>query len=247
MRVFRFSVLVGATLASAAASAADLPVAMEPVAPAPIVSPALFSWSGPYLGANIGYGWGRDDRVGIGVPSAEARFGNIGTFEPSGWLGGVQGGYNLQLGMFVLGAEGDFQFTGIDDRLPSAVSTKAPTVTASASTDMEWYATMRARLGVIALDHVLLYGTGGVAVGKINYTVPVTAPLTETMKNSGTDWGYVIGAGVEYALTQNVSVKAEYQFLDIRLDRLNSATYVTVPTTQYHTLRFGVNYRFSGL
>ncbi|MGQ7792402.1 outer membrane protein [Faunimonas sp. B44] len=247
MKVAAGSALLVAALASSGVMAADLPI--QPIAPAvaPITSVPLFTWSGGYLGVSVGYGWGIDDRVGIGTPPVRALFGNIGTFSPNGWLGGLQAGYNLQLGQFVVGAEGDFQWTGIDDRLPTRVSSGAVAVTGFASTDLDWYATLRARAG-ITFDRFLVYGTAGVALAMVDYRTTVTVPApTEVMRNNDAKWGYVLGGGVEYAFNENLSMKGEYQYIDISIDPLRSATYVTVPTPGYHTVRVGLNYRFSGL
>ncbi|WP_161141354.1 outer membrane protein [Propylenella binzhouense] len=219
---------------------------MEPVAPAPVTSVALFSWTGAYVGANVGYGWGRDDTVGI--RSAAGSFGNIGKFDPQGWLAGVQAGYNYQMDNFVFGLEGDVQWTNIDDDKGLRVSTGGPAgaVTASGKTDLDWYATIRARAGV-AFDQFLLYGTGGLAFGDVNYRVNVTSAPAANISDSDTTWGWVLGAGVEYAFTQNLSAKAEYQYLDFGTDDISGGIYKTTPSSQYHTFRVGLNYRFSGL
>ena len=248
MKSTALSLLVVGGLVSTSAMAADLPIAMEPMAPAPIESVALFTWSGFYVGANVGYGWGRDDVVGVGTRPQPGAYGNIGTFDPKGWLGGVQAGFNWQMDQFVVGIEGDVQWTGVDDRIGSRNTTGGPAgfATASATTDIDWYGTLRARAGV-AMDRILLYGTGGLAFGNVDYRVNVTAPAAQTIRSSDTEWGYALGAGVEFAFNENLSAKAEYMFVDLGVDEtLRSANFSTVPTSQLHTVRVGLNYRFSG-
>jgi outer membrane immunogenic protein len=98
-----------------------------------------YSWAGPYLGANLGYGWGSVS--------------NSGT-KPDGFLGGVQAGYNWQSGAWVFGIEGDIQANGADD-------TFAPYKFSN-----PWFGTVRGRVGY-AVNNVLFYGTGGLAFGEL--------------------------------------------------------------------------------
>lgn len=99
----------------------------------------MYSWAGPYLGGNIGYGWGDTTNN----PTS-----------PSGFNGGVQAGYNWQRGPWVFGAEADVQLNGADD-------TFAPWKFSN-----PWYGTLRGRVGY-AINNVLFYGTGGLAFGEL--------------------------------------------------------------------------------
>jgi outer membrane immunogenic protein len=99
----------------------------------------IYSWAGPYLGANLGYEWGS--------------VGNSPT-KPSGFEGGVQAGYNWQSGPMVFGVEGDIEATGADD-------TFAPWKFSN-----PWFGTIRGRVGY-AFNNILLYGTGGLAFGEL--------------------------------------------------------------------------------
>lgn len=131
---------LGATLAIAvttgAANAADIPP--RTYAPQPYV-PAVYSWMGPYVGANVGYQWGETTK---------------NPTEPAGIFGGLQLGYNFQTGQFVLGVETDIQLSAADDVF-------APWKFAN-----PWFGTARARAG-FALNNILVYGTGGLAYGAI--------------------------------------------------------------------------------
>jgi outer membrane immunogenic protein len=98
-----------------------------------------YSWAGPYLGGNLGYGWGTVDN---------------NPTRPSGFAGGVQAGYNWQTGPWVFGVEGDIQATGADD-------TFAPWKFSN-----PWFGTVRGRAGY-AVNNILFYGTAGVAFGEL--------------------------------------------------------------------------------
>src|ERR1019366_3852066 len=139
----RFLLPLAGLAAAAPAFAADLPYRQPPPAEARIVP--LFSWTGLYLGGQIGYGWGTDT-----LTVYPWRFGT--NYTPNGVLGGAHAGYNLQMNQFVAGLEGDVEGTGISRNFsPGGViyDTKIPA-----------QGSIRGRLGV-AFDRVLLYATGG--------------------------------------------------------------------------------------
>jgi len=159
--------------------------------------------------------------------------GNINT---SGFTGGVQGGYNWQTGNIVAGIEGDFgafQVRGTRQGSGTLVNNWAGTrftVTNSVSTD--WLATLRGRIGVTLQPNLLGYVTGGLAVTRIgttftyadNNTGGGAAPGASTsFGNSETKVGFAIGAGAEYALPGNWTVKAEYLYLDFGSVAANGA------------------------
>lgn len=118
--------------------AADIPGMARPyAAPAPVFTP--YSWTGFYLGGNLGYQWGQ-------VTNSTA--------DPAGGLFGVQTGYNWQSGQLVVGAETDLQVSNADDTASSRKFFNS------------WFGTARGRLGY-AMNNVLLYGTGGLAYGDL--------------------------------------------------------------------------------
>src|SRR5213593_3854644 len=130
-----FGIALVLALATAPAAAADFP---RTVGPVPYVSaPAGYNWTGFYVGANLGYQWGS-------VTNFPAN--------PAGIAGGVQVGYNWQIGQFVFGAETDLQLSGADDTF-AAFKFSNP-----------WFGTLRGRAGW-ALGNVLLYGIAGLAYG----------------------------------------------------------------------------------
>ncbi|MCK1719401.1 outer membrane protein [Bradyrhizobium sp. 141] len=191
---------------TASAEAADLNYGQR--APYTVNQPLnAYSWAGPYLGGNIGYEWGSVDNN----PS-----------KPSGFVGGVQAGYNFQNGPFVFGVEGDVQAAGADD-------TFAPWKFSN-----PWFGTLRGRAGY-AFNNVLFYGTAGLAFGELRAQ---TFGWTE----SHTTAGWTIGAGAEVGLAPNWSAKLEYLYIDLSTSQFA----ITGVSNGYSAsvVRAGVNYRF---
>src|SRR5262245_3457196 len=171
--------------AAASVFAADMPV-KAPVAPAAIP----YSWTGFYVGANVGYSWGRAETDFV-LPNLAA-FG-LRTFSQgqhlNGVIGGAQIGYNWQANnQWVFGVEADFQGSAEKDSDPHAASFSAVIgdfrTTLSANETFEakikWFGTARGRFGYLVTPTVLLYGTGGLAYGRIetNSAESVTATIT---------------------------------------------------------------------
>jgi outer membrane immunogenic protein len=179
--------LLASAVAVGTAAAADLVPRYQPVRRAPIYSP-IYTWTGFYLGINGGGGWGRSQWDGVDK------------FAISGGLIGGTIGYNWQPGLsqWVLGVEGDVDWSGIQ-------GTTTVLCPFGCQTRNHWLATARGRLGY-AWDRFLPYVTAGLVVGDINAT---TLGLPG---GSVTSAGWTAGAGVEFGLLPNVSVKAEYLF-----------------------------------
>jgi outer membrane immunogenic protein len=191
---------VGAIAISGSAFAADLRPPPVYLPPAPI-----FTWTGLYLGAQIGYVWGNDPiEVDSTVPSA---FFNT---EPSGVLGGFHLGYNLQIAQYVAGIEGTVDGSSLSGTR-SDVQATTPTTTIGTRTDVQ--GSIRARIG-IALDRVLLYGTGGAAFAGFTNNYEFSGPPSLEETDSKTRAGWTVGGGIEYAVTNNWSIGAEYRYSD---------------------------------
>jgi len=207
------------------ASAADMPVKARP----PVVAPApAYSWTGCYVGVNAGGHWGNvsDPAVitnntwflGAGdLARAAAAFPN--TLDPSGFAGGGQLGCNWQISNFVIGAEADIAgLTGSASRNTSFPVAGGGASVVSDSAKDEWMSTVRARAGW-AFDRVLLYATGGVAFAhwSFNHTYSATFDPSGAVTNittSTTRTGWTVGGGLEYALTNNWTVRGEYLYAD---------------------------------
>ena len=201
---------------------------------APVVSRDCCSltWTGFYVGVNGGFAWSRNDEV-MSVPTV------FRGLAPEGGFGGGQIGYNWQSGAFLLGIEADIQGADIRD---GAVITGVPF-----KSDLDWFGTVRGRLGYVA-GRTLFYGTGGFAYGGIDNEF-LFAPGVH-FKSSGTATGYVIGAGIEHKFGPTWSVKAEYQYLNFGT---NEPFFQTIPARSlgvrseddaFHTVRIGLNYQF---
>ncbi len=257
---FTAASLLALTLATGA-SAADLP--RKSVAPAFAPVPA-FSWTGFYLGVNGGYSATQFDRSAamnpafVGGPPLVNATNTLGTrsIKADGFTGGVQGGYNYQINSFVVGLEGDFNFVDAKKSISPEGFTPGFLVLSSTS-KVEWLATIRGRLG-LAFDRFLVYGTGGVAFASVKVTDqidfrPNGAPsLGAPGASSNTRTGYALGGGVEYAFTNNWTVKAEYLYVDLGKTNYSHGAVTGVPTsnvelsnkTKLNIARIGVNYKF---
>ena len=217
-------ILIGALLAGVASTAfaADLPTRKGPPIYTP--PPPIFTWTGFYIGANGSYNWGS-------LTHNDGVFGN-----PSGGLGGVTAGYNYQMNQFVIGVEGDYDWGDVDHRQT------IDTAGSFSKLHLLEFATARARAG-IAMDRALLYVTGGYAGGQVNAGV-LDAITGVYGSNSNWQSGYAVGAGIEYAFTQNISGKAEYLFSQLGSNTVVTPTYVARTGLDISLLRAGINYRF---
>lgn len=179
------------------AAAADLPSRKQP----PIVPPPPeFTWTGLYVGAQVGYAWARDPGANLSWP----RVFTPTDFDSSGVIGGIHVGYNYQWKQFVLGVEGDAEGTSLNSthQQPSLVTIR------SASSIQ---GSIRGRLGV-AFDRFLIYGTGGSQWGGIqnSYYFGLQGDSYTTTRS-----GWTVGGGLEYAFNNNWSARAEYRYADL--------------------------------
>ncbi len=188
---------VGAIAIAGSAFAADLPYGGPP--PVYLPPPPIFTWSGLYMGAQIGYAWDSDPIDEVDVVFGDNAFFNT---KPQGVIGGAHLGYNLQFAQWVVGLEGTVDGTSI-----SGTRTSATLVTMSTHSKVQ--GSIRARLGV-AFDRILIYGTGGAAFA--GNTDDYSFGLSET--DSKTRSGWTVGGGLEYAVTNNWSIGAEYRYSD---------------------------------
>ncbi len=199
------------------ANAADLPRRGPVMQQTQVYSP-VYSWTGPYIGINGGYGW------------------NSGSFvSGNGGLIGGTIGYNWQSGAAVFGIEGDLDWTNI-----SGTTTAAAGCAAGCTVSNSWLGTVRGRLGY-AVDRFMPYVTGGLAVGDIRANSVLGATST-------TNAGYALGAGVEFALAPQWTMKAEYMYVDLGSIGCNAACGPAVGASsaslRANILRAGVNYKF---
>ncbi len=233
-------------LAGSSAFAADAIVYSDS-----IPSQAFYSWSGGYVGFNLGYGGGKAKHpFSISNTSGTLASGSL-NMTSSGFLGGVQAGWNFQQDSFVYGIEADFQGSNVKGETSVSLTDGTDTLSGEIGTKLNWYGTLRARLGVTATDRFLVYATGGLAYGETKSYINGSlngAGFSESVKKTKTGW--TVGAGAEYAITDNWTFKSEYLYTDLGKANLYSDEIVTGVNGKldrkfnFHTVRVGVNYKF---
>ena len=202
-------------LAGGSASAADL---ARPVYRAPSAPIAIYTWTGPYWGVNVGYSWGRKENdwtlsgPGFGGAVLVATEGQ----DVDGVVGGITSGINWQIGRWVWGLEHDFNASGQKgDTTYCIVACGVATVVADHK--LKWFGTARSRLGFLWSDYVLVYATAGVAYGKLEstYTLTAGAVALAALNSEDVRAGFTFGGGVEWAWGGGWSAKAEYLYVDL--------------------------------
>jgi outer membrane immunogenic protein len=249
---------VALALATGSALAADLPSRKGPP-PVYLPPPPVFTWTGFYVGVNLGGGWRERNNDNFAFPGL---FPNplFPIFSPTpfitgvfpfafnnndnnsgGVVGGGQIGYNFQFSPWlVVGVETDFQGTSIGSGGDNNV------FFGSHLARLPWFGTVRGRVGVTPLDpHFLLYGTGGFAYGEVRRNGFLFNDFNRV------ETGWTAGGGIEWAFLPNWSVKAEYLFTDLSAN--NDGNFFgdcgfgfgCNRHFKFHTVRAGLNYHFN--
>ena len=200
-------------LGTAVAGAADMPMrAAPPMLPPPL---PVFSWTGFYVGGNIGGAWSRNTWTDTIFLTNFNNGGNNGAF-----IGGGQVGVNYQVGQFVIGGEWDFDWASNNNNSNGVIT---PAGLIAVTSNNRWITTVAARFGV-AVDHWLFYGKAGggwvnnnqFTITNLNTGASFTCGTFTTLTNCGDNTGgWLVGAGVEYAFANNWTVKAEYDYLGL--------------------------------
>jgi outer membrane immunogenic protein len=195
-------------LTSTASMAADMSV---PYTKAPVMAAPVFTWTGCYVGAHVGGG-----TMTSSVVNSEG--GGSNNLNGKGAVAGGQGGCNYQDGNWVFGIEGEGYWSGINVNNNTTFFNSSGLVTESFGTSLknENDFTIAARAG-ITLDRTLIYGKGGWAWGHLKGTTfdmcCGVGSTTSTGSFSGNLDGFLVGAGIEHALTRNWTVKLEYDYI----------------------------------
>jgi outer membrane immunogenic protein len=257
------------------AQAADL--AARPYTKAPVPVAAIYDWTGFYVGGNVGYGWGEGGDPGLSVNDGGGA--GLGAFlttgfpgfpsgnlypnlKPNGVFGGLQVGYDRQLGSWVIGAVADIQ--AADFKASRTVATPTSTccnVDESLSAKINWFGTVRGKVGFAANDW-LFYGTGGLAYGEAKSTLGLSctpggvgcagATIGFAGSQSETKVGWSAGAGISKAFG-NWNVGVEYLHIDLGRSSVTATsttgffTATTVTASQRfieEMARVTVNYKF---
>lgn len=205
------------------------------------------SWQGFYLGASAGWSWdsiNAANNVVILTNNGTVPFSSPGT---AGLMGGAQLGYNIQASNFVYGIEADF---GGLDTGASGVFTdpKNSSRVTSVKSGAGFYGDVTGRAG-LTMGNALLYAKAGFAFFTGN--VHISDSYDGINQDSGMFTGWTIGGGIEYKLTRNLTMKAEYQYFDVDNNNfsccLPSSPGRLDDNITANTLKVGFNYLFSDL
>lgn len=214
-----------ATTALVAAASATTVFAADLIidAPAPYVEMAVANdWTGAYIGGHVGAGSADIDWEVTGG-------GASGEYDASGWLLGVQGGYNWQMDSIVFGIEADASWADISGESPDF----GP---GDVTRSIDWTASLRGRLG-FAVDSLLIYGTAGLAAASSTGEVFGN-------EDSNTHFGWTAGVGVEAMVTEDISLRAEYRYTTYD-DQEYDYGFVDVDTGfDSHAVTVGLNFHF---
>jgi outer membrane immunogenic protein len=245
--------------------------AAQAAAPAPV---AVWSWTGPYIGLNIGYSWGyASNSETLTNGNGFVLFTDSGSPHMDGVIGGGQIGYNWQVSNWVWGLEADIQGSGQkgptrDFVCPAGICTSlvtsgegvpvfGPALTGSFEQKLNWFDTLRARAGLLVTPTVLAYVTGGLAYGEIESNLVLATPTTAAaFSQSATHAGWTVGVGIEGRIVGNWTAKVEYLYID--LGSISNAFTTTIPAfgggfigvasstnkVTDNIVRVGVNYKF---
>jgi outer membrane immunogenic protein len=227
-----------------------------------------YDWTGFYVGGNVGGHWGSDkittstdpDFEGFGTPAAFAIDATSQvTLHASGFIGGVQAGYNLEGSGGVWGLEVDANWLGGSaSRSLTNIPVINPLDVMTNTTQATFLSTLRMRWGTTALsDRSLLFVTAGFAFATLKTTDTMGHfgnTIVTSVSNTQTEPGLSAGGGFEYAFTDNFSAKVEYLFINIK--SVGPTIPVTAPGAvdaiavshafTDHIGRFGVNFKFGG-
>lgn len=235
------------------AFAADIPTKAPLYKAAPVVA---LSWTGCYIGGNVGGGWGRTQFTDfITVPGFD-----VGRDTGTGVVGGGQIGCDYRTANWVFGLQGMFDGSGVKGRLRpngagSAVNPVGFTANETLGFKTEWFATLTGRIGYLVQPQALLYVKGGAAWAHNTYSDddPILVP-PYFGSGSATRSGWTIGGGLEYAFQPNWSLFVEYNFIDlgsrhITIDYVTSNPAIVNPygydvKQNLQAVLLGINYRF---
>ena len=229
---------------------------------APVPAAPGTNWTGAYIGAQGGYGWGQTQWPD--VFGAVPPFGSLPRYDHSGWIAGGTIGINAQTGRFVFGVEGEILATAIKGNLATSDNAfGGALVNSTFSSKIDWLALASARAGFVVGDRLMLYGKGGLAIAEEQHTATATQSvpaMSINMSGKAVHTGVVVGAGGEYAFAPNWSIKAEYDYIKMFAQQVQfTANVVGGPfgvgattvqtadriTQDLHLVKFGVNYHFN--
>jgi len=202
--------------------------------------PPVFTWAGFYLGGQIGYGWANDN-------SNIFNFGPLGTIRaanaaapsvtsPDGVVGGAHIGYNWQIAQWVFSLEGDVDGTSLKETIQ-------PLPYVSSTTNLFIQGAILGRIGY-AFDHLLAYAIGGGTWGAIHNTYNVLGTIGSFPTTRS---GWTVGGGLEYAIDDNWSLRAEYRYANFGFFYDTPIVYFVTQTHHWteNQVKVGFSYKFT--
>ncbi len=217
--------------------------------------PAVYDWTGGYIGIQGGYAWGKSEAETDIDPEFTAIDSlSVDDFKANGFIGGAHIGYLLQSDSFVYGIEGDIEYADLNDDVDIAFDDGVAIGDGgSAEKNIDWLGSLRLRAG-IAADRALFYATGGLAVGGVSLETDLS-PVAEGIGLSNDDddktaWGWTLGAGVEYAVTDALSARVEYRYTDlgdtdVRVENDEGEGVDGKTDNDFHAVRVGLSWHFN--
>lgn len=217
------------------------------------------AWSGFYLGLDGGYGWSSAQSSSEFLQSAypfslSPVSPSTYHLDPSGFFGGPEAGFTYRLGNFVIGPEADISFGDASGSGSlSGIDIHGIPFTSLQSERLDWLATLRARVGYLPIPQLLVYVTGGLALGQVDATTTLAfnTGVTYAGARSTLAAGGTAGAGMEYSFAPNWSVKGEYLYYDLGTQTVVAPeNFAGVFQTQSrfavngNIFRLGINYNF---
>jgi len=264
-----FGGMLSVLIACGGADASDLSERMPTKAP---IAEPRYDWTSWYAGLHAGYAWSPGAVDFVSLDEFLFQVGQtIGILPTSlapnmqGFTGGLQAGYNFQSNRVLAGFEADISYAGLNGSTTAALGAQHgwPALTTTQEQHLDWFGTVRGRLGALATPEWLLYATGGFAFGGVRASTNIVVPGQDCVQNafcsagsiSSTRVGWTVGGGTEVAVGPRWTVKAEYLYFD-----LGSASYDVHPvfalpgsdpiglqaTAKFtgQIVRLGMNYRF---
>jgi outer membrane immunogenic protein len=238
--------IVLSALLAGPVAAADLRMPVK--APPPVIV-TVFDWTGCYIGGHVGYAWGKKT-VTPAIPVVGFNYNH----DIDGWVAGGQVGCNLwQRDRWVLGIEGQVSWADLEGQVLNLGFTAANN---GFRTDANVIGSIAGRLAYAfgATGQTLVFVKGGAAFINERFYANAPAPAVANWAfSSGDDlrWGWMVGAGIEQALTRNWSLKGEYNYSNFgnenyRLCNVANLCFDYNIKQHVHLVKFGVNYRFGG-
>jgi outer membrane immunogenic protein len=209
-----------ALLGTIPAYAADAVLAPEPAPAAiPMEEPPLNTWSGPYAGVSLGYGFSGESEADDGLTTT--------TIDNDGFLLGAFAGYNWQVGNMVAGAEADIGYNWSEGS------------NGGYDTESGVEGSLRARLGYVISPNIMLYATAGGAAKDLEVSDDIAGG-----SDSNTMLGWTAGGGADIMVTENVFGRVEYRYTDFGSETFDLGGVSTDVDDKDHRITFGLGMKF---